>query len=92
MTLANSSIEKSVQTITKELKKNSKRFEDDFFSGEPDILYKDSVIDIKTCETKASFDAKTLKMAIDDYFWQLYGYKRLIKDEQNYNVEITKGD
>ena len=70
------------------LKKNEKRFNSDFFSGVPDILYKDSVIDIKTCETKASFDVKTLKMAMDDYFWQLYGYKRLTKVSKYFIVYV----
>ena len=84
----NDSVEIVNNVLGLELKKNSKRFEDDFFSGEPDILYKDSVIDIKTCETKASFDAKTLKMAIDDYFWQLYGYKRLIKASKYFIVYV----
>lgn len=70
------------------LKKNEKRFESGFFSGVPDILYKDSVIDIKTCETKASFDTKTLKMAMDDYFWQLYGYKRLTKASKYFIVYV----
>jgi hypothetical protein len=78
------------------LKKNTTRFTESFLSGEPDLLLsdsklellKDSVLDIKTCETKGSFDSKTAKSANDDYFWQLYAYKRLAKKSKCFIVYV----
>ena len=59
-----------------EISKNTQRFTNEYITGEPDLIYKNSIIDVKTCESYESFDAKTEKSAFF-YFWQLYGYQIL---------------
>lgn len=56
-------------------RKNKKRFHDEFITGEPDILTKEMVIDIKSAYDLSTFTAKE---AIEPlYWWQLLGYCRL---------------
>lgn len=53
-------------------KKNTERFYGDYLTGEPDIIGKDIIIDIKANYTANSFLSKD---CIDNiYFWQLLGY------------------
>lgn len=57
--------------------KNSKRFEDDYFTGEPDLLLSDTVLDIKN-----SWDFSTFPLFEDDiptkgYYYQLQVYMHL---------------
>ena len=53
-------------------KKNEIRFNGDYLTGEPDIVAKDLILDIKSNYTVSSFLTKD---KIDSlYFWQLVGY------------------
>lgn len=57
--------------------KNSKRFEDEYFTGEPDLIISDTVIDIKNswdCFTFPLFDSE---IPTDDYLYQLQIYMHL---------------
>jgi len=56
------------------MSKNTKRFENDFFTGEPDLITEKSIIDIKTCESWETFYSKTEKKANEDYFYQVWAY------------------
>ncbi len=58
--------------------KNDKRFDNDYFTGEPDIILKDEVIDIKS-----SWDYTTFPMMDDEisnqmYYYQLQAYMDLL--------------
>ena len=66
------------------MSKNEKRFENDFFTGEPDLITDKSIIDIKTCESWETFWSKTEKKANDDYFWQVWAYMLLTGKEQGF--------
>lgn len=57
--------------------KNSKRIEDDFFTGEPDLIVGDTVLDIKNswdCWTFPLFDTE---IPTDDYYYQLQIYMHI---------------
>ena len=57
--------------------KNKKRFEDDYFTGEPDLIVGDTVLDIKNswdCFTFPLFDSE---IPTKDYFFQLQIYMHL---------------
>lgn len=57
--------------------KNTKKFEDDFFTGEPDLIIGDTVLDIKNswdCWTFPLFDTE---IPTDDYYYQLQIYMHL---------------
>jgi hypothetical protein len=61
------------------LMKNEEYFDDEFIMGTPDIILKDTVIDVKN-----SWDASTFPMFENDiptsaYYWQLQGYMCLTK-------------
>lgn len=53
------------------LLKNEERIENDYISGECDVLTEDEVIDIKNAYDKSTFGKCKLTK---DYEWQLYGY------------------
>ena len=52
--------------------KNRERFENQYVSGNPDIIDGDTVIDIKTCWNMKTFISKDIIKK--DYMWQLQGY------------------
>jgi hypothetical protein len=57
--------------------KNEKRFEDDYFTGEPDMIMDDLIIDIKNswdCFTFPLFESETPN---SDYYYQLQVYMHL---------------
>ena len=57
-------------------KKNTERFNGDYLTGEPDIIGKDMILDIKSNYTWKSF---LKKKSIDSiYKWQLAGYCQLL--------------
>lgn len=58
------------------LTKNEKFFSNDYFCGTPDIVGTQSIIDVKTKTKFTLFDKASQKTA-DDYFWQLWTYKKL---------------
>lgn len=57
--------------------KNTKRFTDDYFTGEPDILLNDRVIDIKCSYDCFSFPLFEKEIPTDDYFFQVQTYMHL---------------
>ena len=57
--------------------KNEKRFEDDYFTGEPDLLLNDEVIDIKNSWDCFTFPLFEKEIPTDDYFYQVQVYMYL---------------
>lgn len=57
--------------------KNEKYFEDEFFTGTPDIITKDEIIDIKSSWDCFSFPLFDDKLPNSDYYAQLQGYMEL---------------
>ena len=72
------------QVFNIQLSKNTQRFENDYFTGEPDLITDKSVIDIKTCESWETFYSKTEKKANEDYFYQVWAYMLLTDKTQGY--------
>lgn len=60
--------------------KNDKQFENDYFTGEPDILPPnlDLVIDAKNSWSWETFPILESEIPTTDYYWQLQGYMSLI--------------
>lgn len=54
--------------------KNTERFENEFLTGEPDIIEDDMIIDIKTSWSLETFPATPDEGLNKHYEWQLYGY------------------
>lgn len=59
------------------LKKNEDYFENDFFTGTPDLLHEDVVIDIKTSWDGTTFPWFADEIPTKDYFYQLQAYMNL---------------
>ncbi len=57
--------------------KNEQRFEDDYFTGEPDMILEDSIIDIKNSWDAFSFPYLESEIPNSDYFYQLQVYMHL---------------
>lgn len=57
--------------------KNQERFEDEFFTGEPDLLLQDEVLDIKCSWDCFSFPLFEKEIPNDDYFYQVQTYMHL---------------
>jgi len=57
--------------------KNEKRFEDDYFTGEPDMIMDDLIIDIKNSWDCFTFPLFELDIPNSDYFYQLQVYMHL---------------
>lgn len=57
--------------------KNEHRFEDEFFTGEPDLLLQDEVIDIKNSWDCFTFPLFENEIPTDDYFYQVQVYMYL---------------
>lgn len=53
-------------------RKNTERFDNGVITGEPDIIAKDRIIDIKSCYDWTTFIAKN--EIPKEYYWQLCGY------------------
>jgi hypothetical protein len=51
--------------------KNDRRFEDEYFSGEPDLLLDDEVIDIKNSWDCWTFPLFEDELPTDDYYYQV---------------------
>lgn len=54
--------------------KNKERFENEFLTGEPDIILDNMIIDIKTPWSLETFPATPDEGMNKDYMWQLMGY------------------
>jgi hypothetical protein len=72
------------QVFKTNLVKNTERFENDYFTGEPDLITQKSVIDIKTCESWETFWSKTSEKAHTDYFYQVWAYMLLTGKNQGF--------
>ena len=57
--------------------KNEQRFEDDYFTGEPDMILEDSIIDIKNSYDCFSFPLFESEIPTSDYYYQLQVYMHL---------------
>ena len=54
--------------------KNKERFQNEFLTGEPDIILDDCIIDIKTSWSLETWPATPDEGINKDYIWQLFGY------------------
>lgn len=57
--------------------KNEESFEDDFFTGTPDMITEDEILDIKCSYDAFSFPAFADKLPNNDYFYQMQVYMHL---------------
>jgi len=57
--------------------KNSKRFEDEYFTGEPDLLLSDTVVDIKNSWSFETFPLFENEIPTKGYYYQLQVYMHL---------------
>lgn len=57
--------------------KNETRFEDDYFTGEPDMILEDQIIDIKNSWDCFTFPLFETEIPNSDYFYQLQVYMHL---------------
>lgn len=57
--------------------KNEQRFEDDYFTGEPDMILDDCIIDIKNSWDAFSFPLFETEIPNSDYYYQLQCYMHL---------------
>lgn len=57
--------------------KNKKRFSDEYFTGEPDLILSDMVIDIKNSWDCWTFPLFENEIPTDDYFYQVQVYMHL---------------
>jgi len=57
--------------------KNESRFEDDYFTGEPDMIMDDMIIDIKNSWDCFTFPLFETEIPNSDYFYQLQVYMHL---------------
>ena len=62
--------------------KNKDRFENEFLTGEPDIILDNSIIDIKTSWSMDTWPATPEDGVNKDYMWQLIGYCWLLNKQQ----------
>lgn len=62
--------------------KNKERYENEFLTGEPDIILDDCIIDIKTSWSLETFPATQDEGANKEYMWQLMGYCWLMNKTQ----------
>lgn len=54
--------------------KNKERFENEFLTGEPDIILDDMIIDVKSSWSLETFPATPYEGINKDYMWQLFAY------------------
>jgi hypothetical protein len=62
--------------------KNKERFENEFLTGEPDIILDHSIIDIKTPWSLETWPATPDEGVNKDYMWQLFAYCWLLDKPQ----------
>ena len=72
------SIEMLNEVFGYDFEKNSERFENDWFSGEPDIINNDEVIDIKSSWDFTTFPMMDEEIENQNYFYQLQAYMDLL--------------
>jgi hypothetical protein len=72
-------IEKAIEDLNLPfVLKNEERFEDDFFTGTPDLILDDCVLDIKTSWSCFTFPIFETEIPTKDYFYQLQIYMHLL--------------
>ena len=54
--------------------KNTNRFENDYITGEPDVITKDLLADVKCSWDGNTFPMFDTELKNKDYYWQLQGY------------------
>ncbi len=57
--------------------KNEQKFENDFLTGEPDLILDDCIIDIKNSWDCFTFPLFETELPNDDYYWQMQCYMEL---------------
>lgn len=57
--------------------KNEEKFENDFITGEPDLILEDGIIDIKNSWDCFTFPLFETELPNDDYYWQMQCYMEL---------------
>ena len=62
--------------------KNKERFENEFLTGEPDIILDDCIIDIKTSWSLETWPATPGEGVNKDYMWQLFAYCWLLDKQE----------
>lgn len=72
------SIEMVNEVFGVELTKNSKRFENDYLTGEPDIIHGKKVYDIKSSWDFKTFPLQDKEIKNQAYYYQLQGYMDLL--------------
>lgn len=78
ITMEDEAIDKAIEWLDLPFAiKNTERFSDDFFSGEPDLLLPDEVIDIKNSWDCWTFPLFIDELPNDDYFYQVQVYMHL---------------
>lgn len=70
------------------LMKNEQRFEDDFFTGTPDIIMQNAIIDIKSSWDLFTFPLFESEITNKMYIWQLQIYMHLCKKDTSYLAYI----
>lgn len=73
----NESIEFINKMLNINVKKNVEFFEDEFFTGTPDMLLPDEVIDVKNSWDWSTFPIDKKEIPNSDYYDQLQGYMHL---------------
>jgi hypothetical protein len=68
--------------------KNKERKEDDFFTGEPDLICKGIIYDIKNSYDAFTFPLFETELPNDDYFYQMQVYMHLFKLEKSFVVYV----
>ena len=62
--------------------KNKERFENEFLTGEPDIILDDCIIDVKTSWSLETWPATPGEGVNKDYMWQLFAYCWLLDKQE----------
>ena len=73
------------------LAKNDKYFENDFFTGTPDVILKDHIIDVKNSWDCFTFPLFEKELPNSDYFYQAQIYMELVGVDK-YKVIYTLSD
>mgnify|MGYP001626766771 CR=1 FL=1 len=68
------------QHIARDVVKNTKRYDNEYITGEPDV-FADVLVDIKCSWDHNTFPLTSENLPSKDYFWQLQGYMALTESE-----------
>ena len=62
--------------------KNKERFENEFLTGEPDVILENTIIDVKTSWSLETWPATPGEGVNKDYMWQLFAYCWLLDKQE----------